>query len=214
MKKSVGNRNAGFSLVEMVIAMTIMLILLGITATLFSRVLGIRSRESRRTDALTSAQAALNVMSREISNSGFGLYLDAVTKQPLNGIITADSGANKIHFKANVVNSDLTISSPGEDVTYFLDSATSSIVRYDPNDTVKPTSVVINRISTVTFKYFNYTGSTSTPTETTTPTGDTARVRITIVVQLDHVDGQPDGQTVTFTSDVTLRNSDYMLNQY
>ncbi len=197
----------------MTVAMTIMLILLGITATLFSRVLGIRARESRRTDALTSAQAALNVMSREISNSGFGLYSDSTTKTPLNGIVAADSGANKIHFKANVVNSDSVISSSGEDVTYFFDSTTSSIVRYDPNDTT-PTSVVINRISNVAFKYFNYAGSSSTPTETTTPTSDTARVRITVSVQLDHVQDQPDNQTVTFSSDVTLRNSDYMLNQY
>lgn len=213
MKKS-AERHAGFSLLEMTMAMTIMLILLALTATLFSRILGIRARESRRTDALTSAQAALNVMSREISNAGFGLYSDSTTKQSLNGIVVADSGANKLHFKANTVNTDSIISSPGEDVTYFFDSATSSIVRYDPNDTVKTTSVIINRISNVTFLYFNYTGGSSTATQTSTPTGDTGRVRITVSVQLDHVQDQPDGQTVTFTSDVTLRNSDYMLNQY
>ena len=64
----------GFSLMEMMIAMAIMMVLMGIVSTLLSRSLGVRARESQRTDALTSAQAALNVMSREIANSGFGIY--------------------------------------------------------------------------------------------------------------------------------------------
>ncbi len=73
MKVVKKKKSSGFSLIELMIAMTITLVLLGLVSTLFARSLGIRSRESRKTDALTSAQAALNVMSREISNSGFGL---------------------------------------------------------------------------------------------------------------------------------------------
>jgi prepilin-type N-terminal cleavage/methylation domain-containing protein len=227
MKKTRTNKSAGFSLVELMIAMTIMLILLGLVSTLFSRALGIRARESRRTDALTSAQAALNVMSREIANSGFGLYVDSVSKKPLNGIVIADSNANKIHFRSNLVNVKTSptsddINKPGEDITYFFDSVTDSIVRYDNNGVLNTstgfyqpqTSVIINRISNVTFQYFNYSGSVSTPTLTTTPTVNTGRVRITVTVNLEPAQGQPDNQRVTFTSDVTLRNSSYMLNQY
>lgn len=228
MKKTRINKSAGFSLVELMIAMTIMLVLLGLVSTLFSRALGIRARESRRTDALTSAQAALNVMSREIANSGFGLYADSVTKKPLNGIVIADSNVNKIHFRSNLdnVKDPITNTNPigttGEDITYFFDSVTDSIVRYDNNAVLNPltgvyqpqTSVIINRISNVTFDYFNYSGSVSTPTLTTTPTVNTGRVRITVTVNLEPVQGQPDNQKVTFTSDVTLRNSSYMLNQY
>jgi prepilin-type N-terminal cleavage/methylation domain-containing protein len=226
MKKTKTNKSAGFSLIELMIAMTVMLVLLGLVSTLFSRALGVRARESRRTDALTSAQAALNVMSREIANSGFGLYSDPVKKQALNGIVLADSNANKIHFRSNLVNIKTTpgdtISKPGEDITYFFDSVTDSIVRYDAHavldtatNTYTPqTSVIINRISSVKFDYFNYSGSVSTPTLTTTPTANTGRVRITVTVKLEPVQGQPNNQTVTFTSDVTLRNSSYMLNQY
>jgi prepilin-type N-terminal cleavage/methylation domain-containing protein len=227
MKKIRTNKSAGFSLVELMIAMTVMLILLGLVSTLFSRALGIRARESRRTDALTSAQAALNVMSREIANSGFGLYVDSVSKKPLNGIVIADSNANKIHFRSNLVNIKTSptnddINKPGEDITYFFDSVTDSIVRYDHNGLLNSTtglyspqtSVIINRISTVKFEYFNYSGSVSAPTLTSTPTTNTGRVRITVTVNLEPVQGQPDNQKVTFTSDVTLRNSSYMLNQY
>jgi prepilin-type N-terminal cleavage/methylation domain-containing protein len=217
MKKE--KQNAGFSLVELLIAMTVMLVLLGVVSTLFSRAISIRARESRRTDALTSAQAALNVMSREIANSGFGLYANADSKLPLSGIVIADSNVNKIHFRANLENTKdpvtntNPISSPGEDITYFFDAVTDSIVRYDPNDP-KPTSVIINRISNVNFDYFNYSGSNSTPTSTTTPTANTGRVRITVTVNLEPVQGQPSNQSVQFSSDVTLRNSSYMLNQY
>ena len=205
MKKVKDSKNKGFSLAELMIAMTITLTLLGVVTSLFAGAMGARSRESRKTDALTSARAALNAISREISNSGYGLTT--------NGIVTADSGERKIHFRANVVNGDYSTNSAGEDVTYFFDSSTQSIVRYDPNANPK-TSVVVNRISDVTFSYFDYVGSSSTETTSTTPSDNTGRVRITVMVKLEDVQGQPKNQTVTFTSDVTLRNSTYMLNQY
>jgi uncharacterized protein (TIGR02599 family) len=80
MRRQKRKNNRGFSLIELLISMAIVLILLGIVSTLLSRSLAIRSRESRKTDALTSAQAALNIMSREISNSGFGIYDGAVSQ--------------------------------------------------------------------------------------------------------------------------------------
>lgn len=205
MKKAKNNRNKGFSLVELLIAMAITLILLGVATTLFAGALGTRSRESRKTDALTSARAALSAISREISNSGYGLTN--------NGIVTQDSNAQKIHFRANLTNQDYETGGVGEEVTYYFDSATKSIVRYDPNAT-PTTSVIVNKISNVSFSYFDYTAASSTYTTSTTPSVNTGRVRITVMVELEPVVGQPNNQSVTFTSDVTLRNSSYMLNQY
>ena len=222
MKAINNNTNAGFSLVELLIAMTITLLLLALASGLFSRALGTRARESRRTDALTSAQAALNVMSHEISNAGFGIYyLNNGTRFPSNGIVTTtadDSNNKRIHFRANVENTDGETKSPGEDITYFFDSDTDSIVRYDAHGIDKDTpltSVVVNKISDVTLAYFNYDGVTQPPKDgSVTPSENTGRVRITVTVKLDHVQGQPDNQVVTFTSDVTLRNSNYILYQY
>lgn len=207
-------REGGFSLLELMIAMTIMLLLMGVAATLLRNSLGIRDRESRRTDALTSAQAALNVMSREIANAGFGL---GTSGNGSNGVVLADSGTKKLRFRTNIVNSDSTTNSPGEDVTYFYDATTKSIIRYDRNKNGGETSFVVNKISDVTFRYFDYIGNNSAPQPlagATTPTANTSRVRITVEVTMDPAPGQPDNQKVTFTSDVTLRNSDYMLSQY
>lgn len=229
MKKSKISHQSGFSLLEMMIAMGITLVLLALTATLFASALSTRARESRRSDALTAASAAISVMSREIANSGYGIAVDDGGFMPVNGIILADSGKNRIHFRSNTENRNSCAKDRGENVTYFFDDATKSIVRHErfSSDQSDPcsatatemteTSVVVNRISSVNFKYFNYQGSNSTPLQangTDNPTADTGRVKIIVQVDLEEVVGQPKNQKITFESDVTLRNSKYMLKQY
>ena len=224
MKVSIIKQDKGFSLVEMLIAMTIMLSLLGIVSIVLGRSLGVRERESRKTDALTSAQAALNIMSREIANGGFGIYDNALTKTANNGLIVPDCTTQRVHLRTNINNvgphtappgsTVLSTNQSGEDVTYFFDPATDSIVRYDPNGTPQ-TSVVVNRISNVTFQYIDYVSGSSVPMAAAdVPTSFTGRINMTVTVNLEPVQGQPDNQSVTFTSDVSLRNSNYMLNQY
>jgi len=217
----------GFSLIELTVAMTIMLILLSVVSTLINRAMGVRQRETRRADALVSVQAALNVISREVANSGFGLYNDAATRVANNGIVTADSGANQIRVRTNMLNQgDKTncesgvvdtaclTDQPGEDVSYYLDAATQSIVRYDPKAS-PTTSVVVNRVSSLEFLYWNYDPSgVSPPTSSTTPTTTTGRVEITVKAQLEEIVGQVNPSDVTYKSEVTLRNASYMLRQY
>jgi type II secretory pathway pseudopilin PulG len=203
------NKASGFSIAELLIVMTIMLVVLSLAATLFSKSLGTRQRESSRTDALTAAQAALNVMSREIANSGFGL-LD-------NGIVFADSNQQRLHFLSNIRNHNTVTTDPGENITYFFDPVSESILRHDANANginSSQTSIIINRISSVNFQYFNYSGSSSLPTISSTPSFNTGRVRMTITVELEDVQGQLDNQSVVLVSDVTLRNSEYMLQNY
>jgi hypothetical protein len=95
---------------------------------------------------------------------------------------------------------------------------TESILRYDANANgvnAGQTSIIINRISSVNFQYFDYSGSVSTtPAPSNTPTLNTARIRITVKVSLENVQGQLSNQAVVLSSDVSLRNSNYMLQQY
>ena len=212
MKKYSQNNQRGFSMIELLVAMTITLILMGLAGMVLNRALSVKSRESRRTDALTSAQAALNVMSREISNAGYGLA-DSTSSIHNNGIVLADSSSTRLRIRANVDNSNSGTTDLDEDITYYFDQATKSIVRYDPAQNPK-LSYIVNRISEVTFRYYDYQGSSSIPTSSTMPSANTGRINITVVVNLDPVQGQPNDQKVTFTSDVVLRNSNYMMNQY
>jgi Tfp pilus assembly protein PilW len=192
----------GFSMVEMIVSMAITLLILGVAVTIFSSVLGTRARESSRTDAITSAQAALNIMSREIGNAGYGLTD--------NGIVT-DSTATLLHIRSNLDNSNNTTTDPGEDIVFFLDGTggDQSVVRHD--NRTNETSGIINRISSVNFAYQNYVSSGTPPVGAGPSTG---KVTITLTVILENVQGQASGQTVTVTSDVTLRNSPYMRGQY
>jgi len=192
----------GFSLVELIISTVISLVILAAGVGVFTSALSTRTRESSKTDAITSAQAALNIMSREIGNSGYGLTD--------NGIVT-DSTANKLHFRANTVNSgnNNTTSDPGEDLVFYLDGsgANQSVVRRDNN--TGEISGIINRISSVNFSYY------VTPGGSAVSAGSTVNiVTITLTVNLENVQGQPSGQTVTVTSNVTLRNSPTMRGQY
>lgn len=214
--KQRNKKTDGYSLLELMLTMTIMLIVLGLATSLFSKSLGVKQRESSRTDALTAAQAALNVMSREISNAGYGLKNSAATDAS-NGIVLADSNNQKLHFLSNIQNNNTATTDRDENITYFFDNATQSILRYDANANgvgSPETSIIINRISSVNYLYFDYTGSSSTPTQSNTPSENTGRVRVTITVNLENVQGQTNGQSVVLTSDITLRNSNYMLNQY
>lgn len=104
MKKE--NNQKGFSLIELTIAMTVTLVILAATMALFSNAFGIRARESRKTDALTTARAALNVISREVANSGYGLSS--------NGIVIGDSNAKRVHFRGNLNNNNSTTNSPAK----------------------------------------------------------------------------------------------------
>ena len=194
---------AGFSLIELLVSMSITLLILGVAVATFSAALGRREREASRTDALTSAQAALNIMSREIGNSGYGLIN--------NGLVLSDCTEKRVHFRSNIVNTGNSMStdSPGEDVTFYYDSVSQSVVRYDA---IGGTSGVINRVSDVDFIYYNYSlNGTATAGAATASTG---RVNIKLTVIMADVRQQPTNQTVTLTSDVTLRNSPYMLGQY
>ena len=227
MKRLNSKNSAGFSIIELMVAMVVMLLALGIVSMLLSRAMSVKARESRTADALTTAQAAIGVMSREIANSGFGMYDNSLSQTADNGIVSADSTTNQIRVRANHENTGVEtdpnapawqLNAAGEDVTYFFDPTTQSIVRYDANALgpgIGQTSVVVNKISAVEFEYYDYSGPNSAPTgPNTAPTANTGRVRIIVTVNLDPVVGQPDNQQVTFASEVTLRNNTYMLQQY
>jgi len=199
------HRESGYSLVELIISLVLTLIILGIAVTTFSSALSSRTRESSTADGITSTQAALNIMSREIGNAGYGLSS--------NGIVLTDSGAQILRVRANVSNEQSAgnggaTSGAGEDVTFYFDSSSQSVVRFDANPAV--TSGVINRVSSVTFEYHDDSNGTSG----TTPTAATSRVRILLTVTLPDVQGQPANRSVQVKSDVTLRNSPYHLSQY
>lgn len=203
-KRRAPKTETGFSMVELIVSTVLSVMILGVAVTAFMSAMTSRTREASRTDAITSTQAALNILSREIGNSGYGLTT--------NGIVTNDSTAKKLHIRTNTGNSDGTTSAAGEDVTFYYDAGSQSVVRYDAfnGGTI---SGVINRVSDVDFTYYNYDTVTGAATAGSAA-ANTGRVSIRLTVTLADIKGQPSGQKVLVTSDVTLRNSPVMLGQY
>src|ERR1051325_10580931 len=226
-RKSAGA--SGFSLPELLIAMSIMLVVMALTSGLLTRSFNVRSRENQRSDALADAQRALNIMSREIANSGFGLSD--------NGIVAVDSGIDSIRVRANLnafegqASSQL-VNDRNEDVKYSLWNAgdASYIVRLDIG-TQNQTTVLANRVDSMKIRYYpskiNYTMSPavagvspcdiSSSSAEVTQKSDAKYIVLSICVELPErgrlgsSDFQP-ASRVQLVSDVSLRNAD--INNY
>ncbi len=216
----------GFSLIELLIAMTITMALMTAAATLLANALRVRSRENQKSDALADVQRALNIMSREIANSGFNLSN--------NGIVAADSSRVRLRVRANLNRfmvddpflTDMQRASAQddlEDITYFLNEAdkTKYLARHDLYGT--GSTVLANRIDSMNFYYFDqkvtYTAApgddeiTNMSAAEVVDKSQAKYIVIAVSVTLDEVGtfGSPGYQppySVLLCSDVTLRNHD------
>ena len=209
--------HAGFSLIELMIAMTVTLIIAGASATLLAQAFRMRSREDHRSDAIADAQRALNIVSREIANSGFGL-VD-------NGIVPGDTNNQSIRIRANLNAYRLEtfnheVNDPDEDIKYqmYNDDAENRhyLVRLDAviaqTDHAKATTVLANRLDSFDLKYFDSTGAEINVAATPGLVANAWKVRLTVGVNLpaDGTPGSPGYQpptTIQLVSDVALRNA-------
>ena len=141
------SNQSGFSLLELVIGMSITLVIMTIASTLLASSFAIRGRENQRSAAIADAQRALNSMSREIANAGYGLST--------NGIVAGDSGLTQIRVRSDLNLSGAT-DTDSEDLKYVLvsDANGSFIVRMNlqPSQT---TSLVANRIDGLKIRYYD-----------------------------------------------------------
>jgi Tfp pilus assembly protein PilW len=213
--------SGGFSLLELLIAMAITMALMTAAATLLANALRVRSRENQKSDALADTQRALNIMSREIANSGFNLNN--------SGIVDAESGAHEIRIRSNLNKYDPTVSvesrnevrDPGEDITYFINEAdrTMYLVRHDQFG--NGSTVLANRIDSLNIHYFDQKVTYTAPAAGTDITDASVAevsetnakyIVIAVSVTLDAV-GTPNSPgyqppySVLLCSDVTLRNT-------
>jgi prepilin-type N-terminal cleavage/methylation domain-containing protein len=188
----------GFSLVELMVAMAISLTILTAATSLLTRSLGTRSRENLRSEALMATQRGLNIMSREIGNSGFGLSD--------NGIMTADSNGTSIRVRADLDN-DWSLAERDEDVRYIYQSANQVIARYDAAVGGNPVPLA-SGVMTLT-----YWDAANAVIASPANFGNAERVTIDISVNLPAAPNQPAG-IVRMVSDVALRNSPNTLDYY
>lgn len=223
--------NAGFSLIELLISMTLTIAVMGVASVLLAQALNIRTRTNANGDALADAQRALNIMSREISNAGFNLtgngIVDGDTGTDANGnsVIRIRSNANKFDETASstarngisVVGADA-----GEDVKYYIHQAsnTNLLARFDQySQAGGGVTVLSNRLDSLYMHYYaqKVTYSTSGCNITSASASEVSPsaakyVVIAVCVQLEQVGtsgaaGYQPAKSVLLVSDVALRNS-------
>jgi type II secretory pathway pseudopilin PulG len=200
---------SGFSLLELIIAMSITISVMAAAATLLATSFKIRSREDTRTDAIADVQRAMQVMSREIAIGGFGF--DTVS----NGLVAADCSASTLRVRSNLNRytgtggTQYTIADKDEDIKYLINSNASKkyLVRYDQFPSGQAT-VLANRVDSLGFVYMDSSGTALADQTNVTAA---AMVRITVAVDLPPVgtkgvSGYQPATTIDLTSDVALRN--------
>ena len=196
----------GFSLLELLIALTVTLIIVAAATTLLATSLRTRTRENKRTEALSDAERALSMMSREIGNSGYGLSD--------NGIATDDSSTTSIRVRANLDNNTTLASTAleaDEDVRYVLQADNRTIVRFSPLPGPNGTTTVM--AYDVIFMQLSYYDASGAVITNATQYNRAERVRIEIRVELPATMGTP-ASVVGLVSDVALRNAPATLDQY
>ena len=223
--------HAGFSLIELLIAMTLTLTVMSIATVLLAQALNVRTRTNANNDALADAQRALNIMSREISEAGFNLTSNGI----VSGDTTTDANGNSmIRFRANLNKFDESASTAarngigvvgedaGEDVKYFMHEATNTklLARYDEYARAGGSvTVLANRLDSLYMHYYGAKVSYSTSgcdvssaSAAEVSPSSAQYVVIAVCVQLDAVGkfgtaGYQPAQSVLLVSDVTLRNA-------
>jgi type II secretory pathway pseudopilin PulG len=160
------NNQAGFSLIEVLIAMGITITIMALATTLLAAGFRMRSREDRKSDAVADVQRALNIMTREIANAGLKLPsgLAAVSS---NGVVTNDSDNESLRIVSNLNGmpdpaagyfEDSDVDDTDEDLKFlmYVDATLGQryIVRYERNGS-NQTTVLANRVDSLIFRYYD-----------------------------------------------------------
>jgi len=194
-----GNRENGFSLIELLFAMAIFLIILAAATSAFISQRKSYKAQEQVAEMTQGARAAMDMLSNEIRQAGYN-------PANISNFVGIPYSASQLQLLADL-NGDGDTSDPNEKIIYTYDSDNLRINRNDVNteDVAHPFA---ENVQNRTVKYFEGDGVTKVSS-----TDDNSKIRqieITIVVRTSEPD--PDYSTnsgyrsYTLTSRVTPTN--------
>lgn len=204
MREKLLRDESGFTLVELMVTIMIMITVLFALYSIFDMSIRVFSFGNDKTEAVENARLGMEKMEREIRAAYPYDKTDndeAIPSTLTNDYLFPAGGftSNSIKF-GNDLNGDRKVNVPAEEIVYRLSgSEPYSLLRVNPSDDVVPDPVVeFVKANGLTFEYLKSDGTTAATSET-----DIAIVRIKLEIEVKR--GAQAG-TQTLTTDVALRN--------
>jgi prepilin-type N-terminal cleavage/methylation domain-containing protein len=141
---------AGFSAIELLIVMTIMVIILGVLGTIVGSMESSYSAQRPRTEAINSANVAMDSMVRLIRMSGNNLSNSGITP----GATGADGFYHTIRLKSDWNPVDGVTTGTFEDVTFSVSNNALMI-----QEGAAAATNYVDSIGSVTFTYYDNTNT-------------------------------------------------------
>jgi type IV pilus assembly protein PilW len=187
----------GYTLMELMVSMTIGLIVMASVATTFTSQTRTYSAQEQINQMEQNARGALDIMSREIKMAGYKPNGGSVT-----GVVSYSSTSLTIQADLNGDGIVSTSGSDHEQIAYAYDSANKRITRQVGNDAA---AILAENISALTFTYYQSTGTSYATSATTI-----RRIQISLTAKTEKPDpGYPsDGgyRTVDVSTTITPIN--------
>lgn len=139
----------GFSLIELLIVTVVLLIVLGILATIISGVQSSYATHRERAAKHTDALASLNLITRIIRNAGSNTTQTALTA----------TGSNRLRVKSDWTISDDALDDPFEDVEFYVSNNVLYMTNVSP---ITNTVELAQNIESISFEYFDSNGASTT----------------------------------------------------
>ena len=198
---SIKNKERGFTLVELLIAMTIGLIILTALSSTFLLQRDIYDDQEQIVEMVQTTRAAMDMMSGEIRMAGYDPKGTMQRSDPTGAkFVGIPYDANKLEIYADL-NGDEDTDEPHEYIKYTMDSVFPFEIRRDTGGGRQEFAL---NIQSFTFDYFDSNGNS------TTTTANIRQIKITITARTSKPDRNytPNSgyRTYTLTSYITPRN--------
>ena len=195
------NRESGFTLVELLIAMTIGLIILAALSSTFLMQRKTYDIQEQIVEMVQTARAAMDMMTREIRMAGYDPTGTMQRSDPTGAkFVGIPYDADKLQIYADL-NGDEDTNDSHEYIKYTIDSDYPFEIR---RDTGGGRQEFAENIQSFTFEYLDSAGSA------TITTADIRQIKITITVRTSKADGDYSAnggyRTHALTSLITPRN--------
>jgi type IV pilus assembly protein PilW len=171
MNDSVKNRERGFTLVELLIAMALAGIVLGALGSSFISQQKAYDVQEQISEMVQTTRAAMDMMTREVKMAGY----DPSPTSP--GVVGIPYNASQLQIRADL-NGNEDTGDDSEDITYTYDATNDQIDR----NTGGGDQPFAENIEVFTFDYLDGSGNT------TTTTADIRQIRLTITARTTKAD--------------------------